>query len=181
MSRRGIQFILCLVSTLIPFGSEQLFAQETSWMEVGFRGAYGRTHSGRFHQYEAYAVHGMNLQFTLSDDWTAKGQWEISAGRLTRDEARAVVLSAGPVLVFRKTGEPWFLELGSRPTIISEHDFDRDQFGGPFQFTSHAGLGISYREMELTYKIQHMSNAGIYRPNDGLDIHVVELGWRFGR
>lgn len=164
---------------LAILGAGEVAAEEPGWSKFGFRGAYGYTRADDFNQYEIFAAHTMRLAFSFGDDWVAKSYWEMSAGRLTNDETDAVVFTAGPVMVVRKGDQPWSLELGSRPTLISDHVFGSAHYGGPFQFTSHAGVGWRVGELELAYRIQHMSNASIYDRNDGLDIHVVEVGWRF--
>lgn len=170
---------LLVALILSSAGAVELRAQEPGWSKAGFRGAYGYSRSDDFHQYEVFAAHRMRLSFSLPHDWVAQGYWEMSAGRLSHDETDAFVFTAGPVMVLRKAQSPWFFEIGSRPGLISEHDFGKAEYGGPFQFTSHGGVGFSFRELELAYRIQHMSNASIYSKNDGLDIHVVEVGWRF--
>lgn len=164
---------------LAVFGAGEVVAEEPGWSKFGFRGAYGYSRADDFNQYEVFAAHSMRLSFSFSDDWVAQSYWEMSAGRLTNDEIEALVFTAGPVMVIRKREQPWSIEIGSRPTIISDHTFGKVDYGGPFQFTSHAGIGWRFRELELAYRIQHMSNASIYKRNDGLDIHVVEVGWRF--
>lgn len=173
--------ILAMIAVLIlaTVASSSVEAEEPGWSKVGFRGAYGYTRADDFHQYEAFAAHSMRLTFNLSDDWVARGFWEMSAGKLSHELTDAVVFTAGPVFKVQKQHEPWFLQIGSRPTLISEYTFGDVGYGGPFQFTSHAGIGWSFSNVEVAYRIQHMSNASIYSRNDGLDIHVVELGWRF--
>jgi len=34
-------------------------------------------------------------------------------------------------------------------------------------------------QYELGYRYQHISNAGIKRPNDGLNLHMLRLGYSF--
>lgn len=166
---------------MVPWGSTSAFAQEMGFSEAGTRAAYIKTTSGSFRQYEVYAVRPMSIRFDLFDGWQAISQWDISAGYLSHEDIESLVLAAGPVVVFRKSDIPWYVEVGSRPTLISEHEFDQKDFGGPFQFTSHGTVGWSRGDFEIAYRIQHMSNARIYSDNDGLNLHVLEIGWAFGR
>ena len=57
------------------------------------------------------------------------------------------------------------------------------ELGSEFQFLLHAGAGLEvFRESgsySLKYRLFHLSNAGIRRPNIGLNSHVFSLGFRF--
>lgn len=159
--------------------SSAALGQEPGWRETGARFGIMDTSAGTFHQAEIYVVHSMRTRLTLGD-WDAQAQWEISAARLEHHGIDGVVFTAGPVLVLRRDDQAWFLEAGSRPTLISEDDYGEKDLGGPLQFTSHGGIGWDFGDFELTYRFQHMSNARIYSLNDGLNLHMFELGWRFG-
>ena len=53
----------------------------------------------------------------------------------------------------------------------------------PVQFLLHAGSGIEFfldkGSVSLNYRFFHISNAGIKRPNIGLNSHVFSLGLSF--
>jgi len=56
--------------------------------------------------------------------------------------------------------------------------------GGPFQFDEVVGLGIDMFctknfALSVSYRYRHMSNAGIYSDNSGLDTQFVLLGFDF--
>ena len=57
------------------------------------------------------------------------------------------------------------------------------ELGSEFQFLLHAGAGLEvFRESgsySFSYRLFHVSNAGIRRPNIGLNSHVFSLGLRF--
>ncbi|MDX1583182.1 MAG: acyloxyacyl hydrolase [Thermoanaerobaculia bacterium] len=175
-SRHHLFWFLIVAAFLTSHAAAQ---DEPRWAEAGLRGGTISTSSGSFHQLEAYLVHTMDLSFELPRSWVARSNWEMSAGRLEHEDFDGLVFSAGPVVVFRKGDRPWYFEVGSRPTLISEDVFGDKDFGGPFQFTSHGGVGWTGDRFEISYRIQHMSNARIYSQNDGLNLHVLEIGWRF--
>ncbi len=58
-----------------------------------------------------------------------------------------------------------------------------DELGGEFQFLLHGGAGIEFFQdtwsYSLNYRLLHVSNAGIERPNVGLNAHVISLGLNF--
>jgi lipid A 3-O-deacylase len=50
------------------------------------------------------------------------------------------------------------------------------KFGSAFQFGNHAGIGILFgkdHKYELSYRIQHLSNAGISKPNEGMNFSEI--------
>ena len=57
------------------------------------------------------------------------------------------------------------------------------ELGSEFQFLLHGGVGVElFRESgaySLNYRLFHVSNAGIRKPNIGLNAHVFTLGFRF--
>ena len=77
------------------------------------------------------------------------------------------------------------------PTILAGAGFSmtnwKDQadyeLGSEVQFLLHAGAGLEiFHESgsySLNYRLFHVSNAGIQRPNIGLNSHVFSLGLRF--
>jgi hypothetical protein len=51
-----------------------------------------------------------------------------------------------------------------------------------FQFGSHIGLGYRFgakRSYEIGYRFQHISNAGIKKPNPGINFHQVRVQYHF--
>jgi lipid A 3-O-deacylase len=55
------------------------------------------------------------------------------------------------------------------------------KFGSAFQFGDHAGIGIRFgkdQKYELSYRIQHLSNAGISKPNEGMNFSEIYFAYR---
>jgi hypothetical protein len=55
-------------------------------------------------------------------------------------------------------------------------------FGSSFQFGDHVGGGIRFGDKgqyDVGYKYQHLSNAGIKQPNQGINYHILRLQYRF--
>jgi hypothetical protein len=101
-------------------------------------------------------------------------------GWLTRHSDNAVTGGAGPVFVLEREGWPISLEAGSSSTLISRHDFGDVHLGTPFQFTTHIGLSWQFCSYaRLTYRFEHMSNAGIAEPNPGANFHAIALAYLF--
>lgn len=78
---------------------------------------------------------------------------------------------------------PWFLDLGLGASVYDRHYFSGERrFSTGFQFTEALGLGYRFgpaRTWELSLRIQHVSNAGIKKPNPGENMLRVRVGTAF--
>lgn len=111
-------------------------------------------------------------------DWRAR--WDLTAGYWDGSVDDNGFLALGPVAEWRASGADWRVSLGVQPTLISSHNGNGKDLGGPFQFTSH--LGVAWAPpgaLILGLRIQHTSNAGIYDNNPGVDIVSAEVGYAF--
>lgn len=108
------------------------------------------------------------------------GQWRARTGAPAPRQAQH--LGAMALMRFQPSSGAWrpYAEAGLGVAL-----FDRTQVAGrtistAFQFSEHLGLGIEWNEkVSLGWRYSHYSNAGIRKPNDGLDMHSLVLGVRF--
>ncbi|MEX0374178.1 acyloxyacyl hydrolase [Spiribacter pallidus] len=110
--------------------------------------------------------------------WTAC--WDLSVAYWDGDYDDNGFLAVGPV--FERQGLPadLRLSLGVQPTLISSHNGNGKDLGGPVQFTSHLSLAWApATALSLGLRIQHTSNAGLYDHNPGVDIIAAEVGFAF--
>jgi hypothetical protein len=55
-------------------------------------------------------------------------------------------------------------------------------FGSSFQFGDHIGVGVRFGDKgryDIGYRYQHLSNAGIKQPNQGINYNILRLQYRF--
>ena len=105
---------------------------------------------------------------------------ETNAGVLRGDGESAFVGSIGPGIYITGFKEKIDISMSINPTIISKHKFGDEDLGGPIEFTSHIGLNLNIdRHFTIGYRLQHMSNAVLYDANPGLNLHMIEMGYRF--
>ena len=122
----------------------------------------------------------MLIPVFVATPMSAAGGLEASAGILAGGGSRGFIGSVGPVLIFGFWENRMSLRFGISPTVISRDDYGDEELGGPIQFTSHIGLAVRiYRGVDVGYRLQHMSNAGLYNRNPGLNLHMIEISWRF--
>jgi lipid A 3-O-deacylase len=133
-----------------------------------------------------------NLSGIISPDspWQGALYWHVEAGlaQLTHRD-HEYLIGFSPVMVnykFLNSQRKW------APNILAGAGFSMQnwddtpaeyELGSEFQFLLHAGVGVEvFRESgaySLNYRLFHVSNAGMRKPNIGLNAHVFSLGLRF--
>ncbi|MDZ7748146.1 MAG: acyloxyacyl hydrolase [Halofilum sp. (in: g-proteobacteria)] len=93
---------------------------------------------------------------------------------------------AGPIWHYEPgfLGPRGFVEWGTSLAWVSDERVERRDLGTRWHFTTHATLGFRLGgrgRWHVAYRIRHSSNAGLARPNPGLDITMLEIGYTPGR
>lgn len=133
-----------------------------------------------FRQADVFVQRDLPWSWDLGAQWRLQSRAELSAGWLGNDHAHAGVFSLGPMLVLGRGGWPLNLDGGVSATALTRNDFRTENFGIPFQFTSHVGVtGDLSSRIRLGYRFHHMSNAGLGSHNPGLNMHLFSVSYRF--
>ena len=132
-----------------------------------------------------------NLTGLIAQDYYFRGAlyWHVEAGMaLLSHRGHEYLIGFSPLMVEYKLLNPkrkWaptFL-VGAGFSMTNWKDQADYELGSEFEFLLHAGAGVEvFRESgsySLNYRLFHTSNAGIQRPNIGLNAHVISLGFRF--
>ena len=167
-----------IILWLLLFPGMAVAAQNPLW-EFGIRGgkkAWGVDEDYRVR--EIYLLRALPWSAAL-----AKGvlttRLDFSTGHLEADGDEGAILAMGLDLVWQSAEGEVEIEGGFRPTVLDEHVFGSDDYGGFQQFTSHLGIALKIAPFMCSYRYQHTSNAGIYDSNDGLNLHLFGIGYRF--
>ncbi|GAA0799711.1 acyloxyacyl hydrolase [Cupriavidus gilardii] len=94
-------------------------------------------------------------------------------------------IGAQPVLRLAWQRHRWvpFLEASIGVRLMSgTRTSDNHTMSTAFQFSDMAGVGIAFgkdQRFAVGYRYQHISNAGIKKPNPGSDFHTAYLRYRF--
>jgi hypothetical protein len=173
-----IWLILLLLSI---FSSQPSSADETEWIAVGFRAGQSATDSNEdFEQYEMFATYGLPWSWGLTPGWFLSTRINLSAGALRGGGETGFIGSVGPSITLSMVQGFILLDGGISAALLSEHQFGREDFGGPIQFVSHVGIDFKLGDhLGVGYRFQHMSNASIYNRNPGLELHIFELSYFF--
>jgi lipid A 3-O-deacylase len=172
---------IILLFVLIGFLSPPFCASQVTWRSAGLRGGVNdHRNDENFEQYEGFATWNLPWFRKLDQGWTIGTYLEANAGVLSGGGESAFVGSFGPGLYISGLKEMVEISMGINPTVISKHKFGDENLGGPIQFTSHIGLNFIFnRHYSIGYRLQHMSNAVLYEHNPGLNMHMIEVDYRF--
>jgi len=128
---------------------------------------------------ELYYLHELPWRKELSPGTSLFTRLDAGIGYLHADSRSGNWLAIGADAVLSTVNGLLELEVGFRPVWLTRDKFGDDDFGGGLQFASHAGVAIKLGQIVVSYRFQHLSNADLYDENDGLDLHLVGLGFRF--
>ena len=146
---------------------------------VGVR-AGGSFENDDFQQAEAFGAVYLPWLLGSKTGFSLRTRVEGSAGCLD-DRGEAGFISAlGPVFELQKGKFPVTLDAGVNLTALSRYNYEDRNLGGWFQFTDHFGLNWHItNHFTLGWRFQHMSNAGIYRANPGLNQQMLSTSYCF--
>jgi hypothetical protein len=130
-------------------------------------------------------------QWITEGDWRVGGYWDVMLGVLKGDSplgGNKDLANIGIAPVFRlqqKTPSAIapFLEAGLGLHLFSGRRIHAAKtFGSTYEFGSHLGAGVRFgpkRAFELGYRFQHYSNAGIKKPNPGINFNEIRFQYHF--
>ena len=174
-------YCIVLVFALIGFVPHPLFGGEIAWRSIGLRGGVDDNRNEEdFEQYEAFSTWKLPWSWQWDSGWALGTYLEANAGVLSGGGTSAFVGSIGPGIYLAGLKDILEISLGLNPTIISKHEFGDENLGGPIEFTSHIGINLFFVDhYSIGYRLQHMSNGVLYEHNPGLNMHMIEVGYRF--
>jgi hypothetical protein len=136
--------------------------------------------SQRFHEAEAFAQMELPWKWDFISDFYFRPGLDASAGWISDNAADGFIGTLGPMLKLGKGKFPVTLEAGVSPTILSRDRFGAKDFGDDVQFTSHIGVNWQVtKHFTVGWRFQHMSNAGLARPNPGVNLEILSIGYKF--
>ena len=152
-----------------------------AWESVGVRYGISATHlNDVFQQAEAFTRVDLPWRWQVMDDWLLQWRADFSVGWIYGNKDHGIIGTLGTSVAIKYKDFPISIEIGSCPTLMSRDEFGDKDFGIPFQFTSFGGFsGNIGKRWAVGYRFQHMSNAGLARPNPGLEMHMFSVRYRF--
>jgi hypothetical protein len=104
----------------------------------------------------------------------------MAVGALNGADKTAMIGSFSPGAVLTRPGSRLSILANIGLVFVSEDDFGDQAIGSPLQFGLYAGASYHLgRGVRLSYRYRHLSNAGLFRPNPGLEMHFLGLSYHF--
>jgi lipid A 3-O-deacylase len=126
-----------------------------------------------------------------TENWHLGGYWDLQGGywdNTSRDRTNSGLWELAFTPVFRVqqnelSGFAPFVEFGVGAHLLSKTSVsDERQFSTSFQFGSLVGIGARFGNkdaFEISYRYQHLSNASIKHPNNGINFNILRVGYWF--
>jgi lipid A 3-O-deacylase len=133
--------------------------------------------------------YGLMVSDVVGKGWFYQGNWEILAeffgGGQTRPE-NGYVVGLAPLLRYNFATGTRLMPFVDAGAGVTATDIGHPDLGSVFEFNLQCGIGINYfwcenSALAFQYRLIHFSNAGIKRPNLGVNENMFYLGmsWFF--
>ncbi|MCW5784892.1 MAG: acyloxyacyl hydrolase [Nitrospirales bacterium] len=162
--------------------------KETELLSVGIRGGANSetigippTEKEDFEQYDVFAVVGTPWSWDFSSGWDIRFRLNLAAGTLRAAGDSGFIGELSPGIAFSKASWRLTFDIGGGAAYLSQEKYGRQDIGGPVQIIGHGGLTYHLPwNVSVGYRFHHMSDAAIYGSNNrGVDLHMIELSYRF--
>ena len=146
----------------------------------------GRDPSHNINKYEIGLLWDSGFAWGNPQGWQTRLQWEVDLARWDARAGRNVTeVGVSPVFRLEKRGGTMvpFLE-GSVGVRLVNHVSTSPEhyYSTAFRFSETIGFGLAFGkelDMEIGFRFQHLSNAGIKKPNPGTDFVTGYVRYRF--
>ena len=177
---RSLLLTLVVIVGSCFYGPSVVRADETLW-EMGAQGGWSYNDDEEsFNQADIIVAYRLPLQWQRWDVLNASTRLTGMVSVLDGGGDTGLLGTLGLELVIGLGDSPFEFRTGGGATLMSRYKYGDEDFGGAFQFTSHLGLEYHFLESLSAFtRIQHMSNAGIYSENPGVNLMMIGLRYRF--
>ena len=170
---------LALAFLGLVFPCETVFAVDSASIEYGTgNGAQMWRVGAQWNWQSRWLQHG---------NWHMGGYWDAQLGQWSGSDKNTITdLGLTPVFRYQETqpsGISPYVEGAIGFHLISPVRLEeRRGFSSAFQFGDHVGVGARFGERhcyDLGLRFQHLSNAGIKKPNNGINFTQVRFQYHF--
>jgi lipid A 3-O-deacylase len=131
---------------------------------------------------------GWKSRWFQGGSWHVGGYWDLALGQwrhkfLPGSNEDITEIGLTPVFRLQQNNlKGPYLEAGIGVHLLSRTSLANKRFSTRYQFGEHIGVGFRFgarSAFDLGYRFQHLSNADIKRPNDGISFHQLRLQVHF--
>ncbi len=163
--------VICLVCLSIVWASN-VWAQDT------FTVAAGKASQGIDVLRLAWQHH-WSARWLVSESGELSGFHALSANRWQHEEESINSVAYSPVFVYRlKNASVSYIKFGLGAAYLSDTRIKNRQLSTHFQFENQLGIGWQWKKHDLGLMFMHYSNAGIEKPNHGIDMLLLSYTYR---
>lgn len=165
------------------------FAEDISLISIGPRIGFsektpllGKQQKYFFHMTDVAAVFRLPWSWPLSlNSWNLETRLITSAGLLQAAGDSGLIMTIVPDLALGGWDGLVTFDAGAGAGFFSTYKFGEQDFGGPVQIVATIGIRVNpFSHAYAGFRLQHFSDAGLYGPSNlGVDLYIVELGYRF--
>lgn len=156
-------------------------AAEAAWTTAGARAGWSfNDGDASFSQFDVFGHYGLPWHWQWGHRVNVASRLTGSAGLLAGGGDLGLLGSMGFAFVFGVPGGALKIDAGSALTLMSEDEYGDEDLGGPLAFTHHVGMTWDFTDrLGVFGRIQHMSNAGLYGDNPGVNMIMFGGAYRF--
>jgi len=118
------------------------------------------------------------------------GYWDLNLAQwrgnryqgIVNNHQNITVIGITPVFRFQQDNlQGLYGELGIGASMLNgDYDNNGRKFSSHFQFADHLGVGYVFaNKLDVSFRFQHYSNAGIKQPNPGTNFSVLRVSYPF--
>jgi hypothetical protein len=184
------RFMLAIALLLTPLAAWCTNAD--SWVDAVTLGYGKESNTDDADIYQLSVQHHWNSTWFNGGAWYVGGYWDagvayIDANGSSGENSDLFDFSLIPVLRLQRdtslsSGVSPFAEAGIGPHLLSETQLADQTYSTALQIGTLVGFGVGFGERgqyELSYRYQYISNLDIKKPNDGMNQHLLRLGYVF--
>lgn len=152
---------------------------------IGFSGGspvLGKRQTESFRMADVAAVFTLPWSWPLGGSaWSLETRLTASAGLLEAAGDSSLIMTVVPGLALSGWKGLVSFDAGAGAGYFSDYKFGVQDFGGPVQLVATMGVRVNpFSHAYIGFHGQHFSDAGLYGSSSlGVDLYIVELGYRF--
>lgn len=176
--KRSLLLLICFLCSVSCATAQELSGLKGWGVSLG----YGQG-SDSIDIYRAGLLKQWDVKWLENKTGYVQGYFELSYNRWEQggEDVNAVAFSPVFQYVFHAGNATWYpyMEAGIGVACLDDYTITDRYLSSTFQFENRVGAGIRIKNVDISMRYMHYSNASLKEPNDGIDILIGTLAWYF--